>query len=63
MALEKIYNFIWHEFADIYIEQSKKRRGEAQPCLEYVLQASLSLLLPFMPETSAILEEWPVPQS
>lgn len=44
-----IYNFIWKKFADIYIEKSKSRREEAQPCLEYVLDCSLRLLHPFMP--------------
>lgn len=49
LATESIYNFIWHEFADIYIEQTKNRREDAQPVLEYVFVTSLSLLHPFMP--------------
>ncbi|MEK7559975.1 MAG: valine--tRNA ligase [Patescibacteria group bacterium] len=52
LALEKIYNFIWHEFADLYIEKSKKRRGNAQKCLEEVLKRSIALLAPFMPDTA-----------
>ena len=49
LALEEIYEFIWHKFADIYIEKSKDRRADAQPVLEYVLTTSLLLLHPFMP--------------
>lgn len=49
LATEALYEFIWHEFADIYIEKSKDRRIEAQPVLEYVFKTSLELLHPFMP--------------
>jgi valyl-tRNA synthetase len=49
IASELIYNFIWHQFADGYIESSKARRGEAQPTLEQVFEESLKLLHPFMP--------------
>lgn len=49
LATENLYNFIWHELADIYIEKTKERRGEAQPVLEYVFRTSLELLHPFMP--------------
>ena len=49
LAIEDLYDFIWHKFADSYIEWSKKRRGETQPCLEYVFKTSLELLHPFMP--------------
>jgi len=48
-AAEEIYNFIWHKFADIYIEKVKDRREEAQPTLEKILGNSLKLLHPFMP--------------
>lgn len=48
-ASEALYEFIWHEFADKYIEQAKNRRAEAQPVLEYVFRTSLELLHPFMP--------------
>jgi len=44
-----LYEFIWHEFADKYIESTKERRAEAQPVLEYVFRTSLELLHPFMP--------------
>ncbi|HEY4521574.1 MAG TPA: valine--tRNA ligase [Candidatus Paceibacterota bacterium] len=60
LALEKIYNFIWHEFADTYIEQSKKRRAEAQGCLETILKKSTALIAPFMPTLADdIIEKWP----
>lgn len=48
-AAGEIYDFIWHKFADIYIEKTKARREEAQSTLLYVLQESLKLLHPFMP--------------
>lgn len=48
-ATDALYEFIWHEFADKYIERSKDRRAEAQPVLEYVFRTSLELLHPFMP--------------
>jgi len=46
---DALYEFIWHEFADKYIESTKERRAEAQPVLEYVFRTSLELLHPFMP--------------
>ncbi|MEX0622094.1 MAG: valine--tRNA ligase [Candidatus Woykebacteria bacterium] len=46
---ELLYNFIWHEFADNYIEYSKTRREETQETLEKVFEESLRLLHPFMP--------------
>lgn len=49
LAIDELYEFIWHQFADVYIEKSKDRRAEAQPVLEYVLRTSLELLHPFMP--------------
>ena len=48
-AANEIYDFIWHKFADVYLEKTKQRRPEAQKTLEYVLQESLKLLHPFMP--------------
>lgn len=72
IASELIYNFVWHHFADIYIEKSKNRRAEAQPVLEYILRNILILLHPFMPflteelyrqfklgEKMLIIESWP----
>ncbi|MBI2011450.1 valine--tRNA ligase [Candidatus Daviesbacteria bacterium] len=49
LASDFIYEFIWHEFADKYIESSKNRRKDAQPVLEYIFKTSLELLHPFMP--------------
>lgn len=49
LATDALYEFIWHEFADKYIEASKNRRVEAQPVLEYVFKTCLELLHPFMP--------------
>lgn len=44
-----LYDFIWHEFADHYIEYAKTRRSETQKTLEEVFRTSLELLHPFMP--------------
>ena len=57
VALQKIYDFIWDEFCDWYIEMVKPRlydaenptRLEAEFTLNYVLTSSLKLLHPFMP--------------
>ena len=72
LALTAIYEFVWHYFADIYIEQTKGRREEAQPVLEHVLETSLKLLHPFMPfiteefyqklashDESIMISKWP----
>lgn len=52
-AGEVIYQFIWHEFADKYIESSKDRIKLQDlivlTVLNYVYQNSLKLLHPFMP--------------
>ena len=57
IALQKIYEFIWEEFCDWYIELVKPRlydkendtRLEAQYVLNHVLGTSMKLLHPFMP--------------
>lgn len=57
IALQKIYEFIWDEFCDWYIELVKPRlydremegRLEAQYVLNYVLGTAMKLLHPFMP--------------
>jgi len=57
IALQKIYDFIWEEFCDWYIEIVKPRlydkesssRLETQYVLNYVLKTALKLLHPFMP--------------
>jgi valyl-tRNA synthetase len=56
-ALEKVYQFFWHEFCDVYLEKTKNRRPEALPTLITVLTNSLKLLHPFAPfVTEAIYE-------
>ena len=57
IALENIYNFIWDEFCNWYIEMSKPRlysevkeeNAQVSFVLNYVLSNSLKLLHPFMP--------------
>ena len=58
IALQKIYDFIWDEFCDWYIEMVKPRLYETEDeqshmaalwTLQTVLQGSLKLLHPFMP--------------
>ena len=57
IALDKIYNFIWNEFCDWYIEICKTRiysedaeeRVQVDFVLDYVLRNALKLLHPFMP--------------
>jgi valyl-tRNA synthetase len=57
IALQKIYEFIWEEFCDWYIELVKPRlydrqndsRLEAQYVLNYVLSSAMKLLHPYMP--------------
>ena len=57
IAVQKLYDFIWDEFCDWYIELVKPRlydkesdsRLEAQYVLTYVLSNTLKLLHPFMP--------------
>lgn len=57
IALQKVYEFIWEEFCDWYIELVKPRlydresdtRLEAQYVLNYVLGNAMKLLHPYMP--------------
>ncbi|MDP2720583.1 MAG: valine--tRNA ligase [bacterium] len=49
IVAEMLYNFIWHDFADKYVEHSKPRREDSQPILEEVFEEYLRLLHPFMP--------------
>ncbi len=57
MAADRIYNFIWDEYCDWYIEMVKSRlygedetsKRTAQTVLLYVLKDTLRLLHPFMP--------------
>ncbi len=54
-AAQSIYHFVWHEFADIYIEASKqqladdKLKASTYNLLTYNLLTILKLLHPFMP--------------
>lgn len=73
-AGETIYQFMWHEIADIYIEQVKNREDKdvALSTLIYIHKTSLELLHPFMPfiteelwqklphlEKSIMITKWP----
>ena len=57
IALDKIYNFVWNEFCDWYIEMVKPRiysennneKIQVSYVLDYVFRISLKLLHPFMP--------------
>ncbi len=68
LASEKIYHYIWHELADIILEESKEilsgtdaeARVSRQQVLVNCLITSLKLLHPFMPfVTEAIWQELP----
>lgn len=52
-AQEKLWNFIWHEFCDWYIEMAKLRMNSqnenSTPTLQYTFNAILRLLHPLMP--------------
>jgi valyl-tRNA synthetase len=73
-AAHLLYKFIWHEFADKYIEESKgKTDQETYDTLAYLLINCLKLLHPFMPfvteeiwsnlpiknKKMLLVEEWP----
>lgn len=49
-AAHNLYDFIWHDFADIYIEESKKQNDDnTKEILLLVLRDTLKLLHPIMP--------------
>ena len=48
LASEKIYAYVWHEFADKIIEESKGKEDYGAT-LYYILEKSLKILHPFMP--------------
>lgn len=48
-ASENLYQFFWHDFCDVYIENAKDRTEEVVPILLTVLINSLKLLHPFIP--------------
>jgi valyl-tRNA synthetase len=73
-AAESIYQFMWHEVADKYIEHVKNREDKdiALSALLHVYMTSLKLLHPFMPfvteeiyqtfqgrDKSIMIEPWP----
>jgi len=73
-AANHLYHFVWHEFADKYIEESKdKEDSDTKDILTYLLLNSLKLLHPFMPfvteeiyshiplknKKMLLVEEWP----
>ena len=73
-ALHIIYDFVWHEYADKYIEYSKMRDSEERGnALSSILASALKLLHPFMPfiteeiwsmmpgknKKMLIIEKWP----
>ena len=58
-AAHALYNFVWHDFADTYIEASKKQKNEK--VLLYVLTETLKLLHPFVPFiTEEIYQNLPI---
>jgi valyl-tRNA synthetase len=73
LAAERLYEFIWHEFADKYIEDVKNRMDASSfTVVSSLFVAQLKLLHPFMPflteaiyhkfigETKSIMiENWP----
>lgn len=46
-AAQELYQFVWREFADVYLEASKDRPNTA--VLNHTLEVCLKLLHPFMP--------------
>ncbi|MBI5188909.1 MAG: valine--tRNA ligase [Nitrospirae bacterium] len=51
-AASSVYQFVWHEFCDWYIEMAKSEPVTSESvmsCLLYTLETSLRLLHPFMP--------------
>ena len=61
-AAHTLYDFIWHDLADVYIEETKnKDDNETKEALAYVLITSLKLLHPFMPfVTEEIYQQLPM---
>lgn len=67
--LHNLYDFFWHSFCAVYLEESKKQmanpelKESTQAILAHILIASLRMLHPFMPfVTETIYQELPVPQ-
>ncbi len=68
-AVRKLYEFVWHEYADWYIEVSKLQKTNLNP---YIFKIILQLLHPFMPfitehiwqinykkDSALIVSKWP----
>ncbi len=63
LASEKLYHYVWHQFADRIIEESKNKLDdkETQLILFDILQKILKVLHPFMPFiTEEIWKELPI---
>ncbi len=73
LAAERLYEFVWHEFADLYIEDVKKRIDDNSfKVLRSLFLVQLKLLHPFMPfiteelyrkfkpDKSIMIEPWPL---
>jgi len=72
-SLQNLYQFFWHDFCDLYLEQSKKSPSpETNQVLYYVLENCLRLFHPYIPfvteyiwqllpgkVTLLITESWP----
>ncbi len=69
-SARQLYQFVWHEYADKYIEASKKQKKDVN---QEVFKTILKLLHPFMPfitehiwqmnypkEKPLIISEWPI---
>ncbi len=49
-ALHALYDFYWHEFCDIFLEEAKRdQTAETKQTLFYVFVSSLKLMHPFIP--------------
>lgn len=61
-AAHTLYDFFWHDFCDIYIEESKKQKDlKTKKILLYVLLNSLKLLHPLIPFiTEEIYQKLPI---
>lgn len=77
LGAERLYEFVWHEFADLYIEDVKQRIDtQSYTVLLSLFVTQLKLLHPFMPfiteeiyqklvssNTSLMIQSWPTENS